>query len=81
MYAHSDHTKSHDVTTIHVLTDIIPPPPKFQNKSTYRIIRQWDVNKLVQPPWSQDGWVNDIWTVSGSNDEHILLATHTIHFC
>ena len=43
------------------------------------LVRQWDVDELIQTARSQDGGVNDVWSVCGSNDEDVLLAGHAIH--
>ena len=47
--------------------------------ASHRFIRQWDIYELVQPAWTQDGRVNDVRPVSGSNNEDILLRAHPIH--
>ena len=45
----------------------------------YQLIRQRDVDKLVQSSGTKDGWINDVRPVGGSNDEHILLIAHSVH--
>ena len=45
----------------------------------YPFIRQWYINKLVQSPRSQYGGINYIRTISGPNNENVLLRTHTVH--
>ena len=47
--------------------------------TTYSLVRKRDVDELVQPPGTENGWVNDVRPVGGSNDEHILLLAHPIH--
>ena len=40
-----------------------------------------DVYELVQTTRPEDGRVYDIRSVGSSNNKHILLGTHSIHFC
>lgn len=37
------------------------------------VVRQWDVDELIKTAWTQDGRVNDVRSIGGSNDEDILL--------
>ena len=47
----------------------------------YRFIRQGDVYELVQTTGPEDGRVYDVRSVGSSNNKHVLLGTHSIHFC
>src|SRR5699024_5390461 len=38
-----------------------------------------DINELVQPTRSEDCRINDVWTIGGTNNENIFLASHAIH--
>ena len=49
--------------------------------TSHHIIRQGYVNELVKPSWSEDGRVDDVRTVGGTDDEHVLLTAHAIHLC
>jgi hypothetical protein len=43
-------------------------------------IWQWYVYQLIQTSRSEDGRVNNVGTIGGSNDEDILLGAHPVHF-
>merc|ERR1711936_32324 len=43
------------------------------------LVRQRDVDELVQTAGPQDGGVDDVWPVGGSDDEDVLLAAHPVH--
>lgn len=43
------------------------------------LVWEGDVDELIQTARSQDGGVNDVWSVCGSDDEDVLLAGHSIH--
>ena len=47
--------------------------------TTHSLVRERDVDELIQPPRTQNGWVNDVRPVGGSNDEHVLLLAHPVH--
>lgn len=51
----------------------------LQNTDPALLVRQRDVDELIQTSRPQDGRVNDVWSVCGTNDEDILLAGHTVH--
>lgn len=51
----------------------------FQNANPAPLVWEWDVDELIQTPRSQDGGVDDVWSVCGSDDEDVLLAGHSIH--
>lgn len=55
------------------------PEVSFEDGHAGLLIRQWDVDKLVQTTRPEDGRVYDIWSVGGTDDENVLLAGHTIH--
>ena len=50
-----------------------------QKNTAYQLIRERDVDKLVQPAWTENGGVNDVRSVGGTNDEHVLLVAHAVH--
>ena len=41
------------------------------------VVRKRDVDGFVQPAWMGDGRVNDVMSVGGSNDEHVLLGARS----
>lgn len=43
------------------------------------LVGQGDVDELIQTPRSQNGRIDDVWSVCGSDDEDVLLAGHSIH--
>lgn len=51
----------------------------LQDADPALLVRQWDVDELIQTARSQDGRVDDVWSVCGSNDEDVLLAGHSVH--
>lgn len=51
----------------------------LQDADPALLVRQGDVDELIQTARSQDGRINDVWSVCGSNDEDVLLARHSIH--
>lgn len=38
------------------------------------LVWQRDVDELIQTAGSQDGGVDDVWSVRGTDDENVLLA-------
>ena len=46
---------------------------------THGLVRQRDIDELIQSTGTQDGRINNVRSIGGSNDEDILLGTHTIH--
>lgn len=56
-----------------------PPPPLLSSCTTYCLIRERDVDELVQSSRTENGSVNDVLVVGSSDDEHILLLSHSIH--
>lgn len=55
------------------------PEVGLEDGHTGFLIWQWDIDKLVQTARPEDGRVDNIWSVSGTNDKHVLLAGHAIH--
>lgn len=51
----------------------------LQDADPALLIGQGDIDELIEAARSQDGRVNDVWSVCGSDDEDILLARHSIH--
>lgn len=51
----------------------------FENAHPALLVRQRYVDELIQTSGSQDGRVNDVWSICGSYDEDVLLAGHSIH--
>ena len=51
----------------------------LQDADPALLVGQGDVNELIETARSQDGRINDVWSVCGSNDEDVLLARHSIH--
>lgn len=51
----------------------------FQNANPAPLVREGDVDELIQTARSQDGGVDDVRSVCGSDDEDVLLAGHSIH--
>ena len=43
------------------------------------LVRQRDVDELVQTPRPQQGPVDDVGAVGGTDDEDSLLAVHAVH--
>ena len=46
---------------------------------THGLVRQGYVDQLVQSARAQDGRVDDVWPVGGSDDEDVLLGAHAVH--
>ena len=46
---------------------------------TRSLVRQWDVDQLIETARSDEGLVEDIWSISGSDEEQILLLSGTVH--
>mmetsp|Transcript_31506 Transcript_31506/g.94672 ORF Transcript_31506/g.94672 Transcript_31506/m.94672 type:complete len:207 (+) Transcript_31506:5193-5813(+) len=44
-------------------------------------VRKWNVKQLVQTARTHDCPVEHIWAIRRTNDKHVLLTAHTIHFC
>ena len=57
------------------------PETRLQDLSPALVIRQRDVDQLIQSAGTQDGGVDDIRPVGGANDEHVLLGPHSVHLC
>lgn len=36
---------------------------------------------MIQAARAQDGWVNDVRPVGGTDDEDVLLGGHAVHLC
>lgn len=51
----------------------------FQDAYPALLVGQGDVDELVQAAGSQNGGVDDVWSVCGANDEDVLLTGHSIH--
>lgn len=51
----------------------------FKNAHPALLVGQGDVDELIQTARSQDGRVDDVWSICGSDDEDVLLAGHSIH--
>lgn len=51
----------------------------FQNAYPALLVRQGDVDELIQTAGSQNGGVDDVWSVCGSDDKDVLLTGHSIH--
>jgi len=51
----------------------------FEDLRTARLVWQGDVDELVQATGTQDGRVDDVGPVGGTDDEHVLLGTHAVH--
>lgn len=51
----------------------------FQNAYPALLVRQGDVDELIQTAGSQDGRVDDVWPVGGSDNKDVLLTGHSIH--
>lgn len=45
------------------------------------LIGQGDVDELVQTAGPEDGRVDDVGPVGGTNNEDVLLAGHAVHLC
>ncbi len=43
------------------------------------VVRQRDVNELVEAAGPQDGRVDDVGAVRRADDEHVLLGAHAVH--
>lgn len=51
----------------------------LQNAYPALLIGQGDVDELIQTARSQNGWVDDVWSVCGSDNKDVLLTGHAIH--
>lgn len=51
----------------------------LQDADPALLVRQGDVDELVQTAGSQDGGIDDVWSVRGSDNEDVLLAGHPVH--
>lgn len=51
----------------------------LEDLETRCLIGQRNVDQLVETTGTEDGRVYDIGSVRGSDNEHILLAVHSIH--
>lgn len=51
----------------------------FQNAYPALLVRQGDVDELIETARSQDGRVDDVWPVCGPDNKDVLLAGHAIH--
>lgn len=51
----------------------------FQNAYPALLVRQGDVDELIQTAGSQDGRVDDVWPVCGSDNKDVLLTGHSVH--
>lgn len=51
----------------------------LQDADPALLVGQRDVDELVKTARSQDGRINDVWSVCSADDEHVLLARHSIH--
>lgn len=51
----------------------------LENVDPALLVRQRDVNKLVQTAGSKDGGVNDVRAIGGADDEDVLFAGHAVH--
>ena len=43
------------------------------------VVGQGDVNELVQPARTEDGWIDDVGSVGGADDEDVFLGSHAVH--
>lgn len=57
------------------------PQVGLKNSNPGLLVRQGDVDELIQAARAQDGWVNDVWPIGGTNNEDVLLGGHAIHLC
>ena len=64
------------ISEIKVLSSLLDPRVLVQALSFSCIISVVMISRDVSP---EDGGVNDVWSVGGSDDEDILLAAHAIH--
>lgn len=55
------------------------PEVSLENIDPALLVRQRDVYELVQTAGSEDGRVDDVRAIGGSNDEDVLLAGHAVH--
>lgn len=51
----------------------------FQDAYPALLVGQGDVDELIQTAGSQNGGVDDVWSVCGADDKDILLTGHSIH--
>lgn len=51
----------------------------LQNAYPALLVGQGDVDELIQTAGSQNGGVDDVWSVCGSDDEDVLLTGHSVH--
>lgn len=51
----------------------------FQDAYPALLVGQGDVDELIQTAGSQDGGVDDVWSVRGADDKDVLLTGHPIH--
>merc|ERR1719319_1420581 len=50
-----------------------------EDSDARRLIGKRDVDELVETPWTKNGGFDDVRPVGGSDDEHVLLASHPVH--
>ena len=51
----------------------------FKDVDSGTLVWQWDVNELIETTRSDEGLIEDIWSICGSDEEQILLLSGTVH--
>jgi hypothetical protein len=64
---------------VNVLSHRRLPEAGFEDLKPGLLIGQRNVDKLIEASWPQQGRVNDIWSVSRTDNENRLLGIHAIH--
>ena len=54
------------------------PEVSPEDGDSWRLVRQRDVDQLVQTPWTQDGGVYDVWPVGNEGGEGKYSTSHII---
>jgi len=52
----------------------------LEDTETRGLIRERNVNQLIESAWTNDGFIENLRAISSSNEEEILLGIHTVHF-
>ena len=52
----------------------------LEDTGTGSLVWQWDVDKSVETAGAAQSIVELLWTIGGTDDEHVLLGGHAVHF-
>ena len=68
------------VVEVHVLGDGRLAQRRLEYVDARLLVRQRDVDELIEATGAQHGRVDDVRPVGGADDEHVLLGAHAVHF-